>query len=70
MIRHLAGIAWHLGGMFILPFVLGFVAALFLEVSEVGETLPALLAIALVLLAPLHFASSIFTIFRSMSEWS
>jgi hypothetical protein len=37
MIRHLAGILWHVSGMFLLPFLLGFVAALFFEVSEVGD---------------------------------
>lgn len=52
MIRHLAGIAWHIAGMFVLPFLVGFVAALFFEVSEVGETLPVLLAVAALLILP------------------
>ena len=56
MIRHLVGIAWHLGGMFLLPFVLGFVAALFFEVSEVAETMWVMLAVSLALITPAFFA--------------
>ncbi|MFZ5481631.1 MAG: DUF58 domain-containing protein [Myxococcota bacterium] len=56
MIRHLFGVAWHLGGMFATPFVLGFVAALFFEVSEVADTLPMLLAVSAVVLAPAFLA--------------
>ena len=52
MIRHLVGITWHLAGMFVLPFLVGFVAALFLEVSEVGDTLPVLLGLSLLLILP------------------
>ena len=52
MIRHLLGIAWHLGGMFVLPFVLGFLAALFFEVSEVAETMWVMLALAALVIAP------------------
>ncbi len=52
MIRHVVGIAWHLGGMFALPFVLGFVAALFFEVSEVADTLWVMLALSVVVIAP------------------
>lgn len=56
MIRHALGIAWHLGGMFVLPFVLGFVAALFFEVSEVADTMWVMLGIAAVLIAPAFLA--------------
>ncbi len=56
MIRHLVGITWHLGGMFLLPFVLGFVAALFFEVSEVAETMWVMLGLALLLIAPAFLA--------------
>lgn len=56
MIRHLLGIGWHLCGMFALPFVLGFVAALFFEVSEVAETLPWLMLVAAALIVPAFLA--------------
>lgn len=56
MIRHVLGIAWHLGGLFVLPFLIAFVAALFFEVSEVTETLPMLLALAALLIVPAFFA--------------
>ena len=56
MIRHLVGITWHLGGMFLAPFLLGFVAALFFEVSEVAETLPMLMGISVLIIAPAFFA--------------
>jgi uncharacterized protein (DUF58 family) len=52
VIRHVIGITWHLAGMFLLPFVLGFVAALFFEVSEVADTLWVLLGISGLLIAP------------------
>lgn len=52
MIRHVLGIGWHLGGMFVLPFVLGFLAALFFEVSEVAETMWVMLALAALVIAP------------------
>ncbi len=52
MIRHALGIAWHLGGMFALPFILGFAAALFFEVSEVAETMWVMLGISALLLVP------------------
>ena len=58
MIRHVAGIAWHLGGLFVLPFVIAFIAALFFEVSEVTETLPALLVLAAVMIVPAFFATT------------
>jgi uncharacterized protein (DUF58 family) len=69
MIRHILGIAWHLGGMFILPFVLGFVAALFFEVSEVAETMPILIGISLLLLAPSFFCQVIGLLLRVRREW-
>jgi uncharacterized protein (DUF58 family) len=56
VIRHLLGIAWHLWGMFALPFILGFVAALFFEVSEVAETMWVMLGLALLVIAPAFFA--------------
>jgi uncharacterized protein (DUF58 family) len=52
VIRHVLGIAWHLGGMFLLPFVLGFVAALFFEVSEVADTMWVMLGLSAVVIAP------------------
>lgn len=56
MIRHLVGIAWHLAGTFLTPFLLAFVAALFFEVSEVAETLPWLMGISAALLVPAFLA--------------
>lgn len=56
MIRHLFGIAWHLAGLFLLPFVIAFMAALFFEVSEVRETLPVLLALCAVMIVPAFMA--------------
>ncbi len=52
MIRHLAGIAFNLFGLFVLPFVVGFVCALFFEVSQVADTLPYLLAISGLVIGP------------------
>ena len=54
--RHILGIVWHVGGMFILPFVLGFAAALFFEVSEVADTLPMLIGLCILLIAPAFVA--------------
>ncbi len=59
MIRHLFGIAWHLVGMFLLPFVLGFVAALFMEVSEVAETMWVMLGVSVLVIAPAFLAQLI-----------
>lgn len=59
MIRHLLGIAWHLGGLFALPFLVAFTAALFFEVSEVGDTLPVLLGLSAVLIVPSFFALAV-----------
>lgn len=69
MIRHLVGIGFHLGGMFLLPFVVGFVAALFLEVSEVGETLPVLLGVSLLLVAPAFLAQLVGLLLKVRREW-
>lgn len=52
MIRTLAALAWHVGGMFVLPFVLALVAGAFLEVSQVAETAPTLFALSLLVLLP------------------
>ncbi len=52
MIRNLVGIAFNLFGLFLLPFVVGFVCALFFEVSQVGETLPFLVIISGLVIAP------------------
>ncbi len=52
MIGNVLGTIWHVGGMFALPFLMAFLAALFLEVSEVAETLPVLVALAVVAIVP------------------
>ncbi|MCC7541743.1 MAG: DUF58 domain-containing protein [Deltaproteobacteria bacterium] len=49
----LAKIAFHLVGTMLLPIIVGFIAALFLEVSEVADTAPALLMFAGVYLFPI-----------------
>lgn len=69
MIRHVVGIAWHLGGMFVLPFLLGFVAALFLEVSQIGETLPMLLGISLIFIFPAFVAQLLGIILKVRREF-
>jgi uncharacterized protein (DUF58 family) len=52
VIKNLVGIAFNLFGLFMLPFVVGFVCALFFEVSQVGETLPFLTVISALVIAP------------------
>lgn len=49
-------LVFQIFGMFLLPFLVGLVGALFLEISEVAETAPVLLAITLVILAPVLLA--------------
>ena len=68
-LRHVIGICWHLGGMFVLPFLLGFVAALFFEVSEVAETLPMLLGVGLVLIFPAFVAQLLGLILKVRREF-
>jgi uncharacterized protein (DUF58 family) len=50
--RTLLALGWHLGGALLLPFVLAVVAGLFLEVSQVADTAPALLALCALVLLP------------------
>lgn len=69
MIRHLLGIAWHLGGMFVLPFLLAFAAALFFEVSEVAETLPALLGLSALVLLPAFVFQVLGIVLKVRREW-
>ncbi|MSQ01541.1 MAG: DUF58 domain-containing protein [Myxococcales bacterium] len=52
MIRHALGIVFHFVGLFVLPFVVAFVCALFFEVSQVADTGPFLLVIAALLITP------------------
>ena len=49
----LAKIAFHLGGMLVLPIVVALIAAMFLEVSQVADTAPALLLFTTVYLFPI-----------------
>ena len=69
MIRHVVGIVWHLGGMFLLPFLLGFVAALFFEVSEVAETLPMLVGVGVLLIFPAFVAQMLGLILKVRREF-
>jgi uncharacterized protein (DUF58 family) len=48
----LAAISFHLGGMMLLPILVGLVAALFLEVSQVADTAPTLLLFTAIYLFP------------------
>ena len=48
----LASVLFHLGGMLVLPLIVGLVAALFLEVSQVTDTAPSLLLFTAVYLFP------------------
>ena len=60
---------FQLLGMFILPFLVGLVGALFLEVSEVAETAPALLLITLCVLAPVLLAQLVGLVLKSRREF-
>lgn len=68
-LRHVAGILFHLWGLFVLPFVVGFVAALFFEVSEVAETLPVLLVVGLLVIAPAFLAQALGVVLKTRREW-
>ena len=67
-LRHGLAIAWHLGGLFVLPFLLGFVCALFFEVSQVGETLPFLIGISVLLIVPSFLALIVGASWKSARE--
>lgn len=69
ILRHLAGILFHLGGLFVLPFVVGFVTALFFEVGEVAETLPVLLAVGLLVIVPAFVAQALGVVLKTRREW-
>jgi uncharacterized protein (DUF58 family) len=56
-------VLFHLGGMLLLPIIVGFVAALFLEVSQVSETAPSLLLFTAVYLFPV-FLMQLFGVTR------
>lgn len=68
MIRHALGIAWSVCGLFLMPFVLGFVCALFFEVSEVGDTLPFLLAVSALVIVPAFLALLVGVVWKSSRE--
>ncbi|MFT7519075.1 MAG: hypothetical protein ACI9MC_001215 [Kiritimatiellia bacterium] len=55
-------------GVFLLPFLLGLVAAMFMEVSEVAETLPALQSITIYLLTPIVLAQLAGLVLKSRRE--
>lgn len=59
----LAVISFHLGGMMVLPLLVGLVAALFLEVSQVADTAPTLLLFTGVYLFPV-FLMQVIGVFR------
>lgn len=61
-------LAFQLGGMFVLPFVVALIGALFLEVSEVAETAPVLAVITLGILAPVVFAQLLGLALKSRRE--
>lgn len=69
ILRHGAGILFQLAGLFLLPFVVGFVAALFLEVSEVAQTAPMLLAVAFLVIAPAFLAQALGVVIKTRREW-
>ncbi|MFK7926904.1 MAG: DUF58 domain-containing protein [Myxococcota bacterium] len=64
----LATLLFQLCGMFVLPFVVALIGALFLEVSEVAETAPTLLTITVVILAPVVLAQILGLILKSRRE--
>lgn len=64
----LPGIAFQGCGTFVMPFVIGFIAALFFEVSEVAETRTALSAITAVVLTPILLVQSIGLILKSRRD--
>lgn len=57
--RQFGSIAFHAIGLFLLPFIIGFVAALFLEVGEVAQTLPFLIGISVLVIFPAWLAQII-----------
>ena len=63
------GILFQGGGVFLLPFFLGMVAALFFEVGQVVETLPALLAFTLAILFPVCLAQVLGVLLKSAREF-
>lgn len=68
MIRHLVGIAFHLVGLFVLPFVVAFVCALFFEVSQVADTAPFLLGLSALLIAPSFMMLAVGVVWKSRRE--
>jgi len=55
-------------GMFLLPFLVGLVGALFLEVSEVAETAPVLLVLTVAVLAPVLLVQLAGLVLKSRRE--
>ena len=62
------GFLFHMCGMFLLPLIVALSAAMVFEVSEVAETLPALLAFTLVILFPITLAQLIGVVLKSREE--
>jgi len=64
----LPGIAFQSVGVFVLPFFVGMEAALFFEVSQVMETLPALMMFVVVILLPVSLAQTLGVLLKSRTE--
>lgn len=65
----LPGIAFQSVGVFLLPFFVGMVAALFFEISQVVETFPALMAFMTVILLPVSLAQVLGVLLKSRKEF-
>lgn len=61
-------LVFQIVGMFVLPFFVGLIGALFLEVSEVAETAPVLLLITLCVLGPVLLAQLAGLVLKSRRE--
>ena len=68
VLRPLLGIGFHGCGLFLLPFLIGFVAALFLEVGEVADTLPYLVGLSLLVIAPAWLMQLVGVALKTMRE--
>jgi len=63
-----AGIAFHGSMLFLMPFLVGGVASMFLEVSQVSDTVAQLGTIAMAIIAPIFIAQTVGVLLRTWRE--
>jgi uncharacterized protein (DUF58 family) len=68
VIWNLGSIFFHGAGLFLLPFLIGFIAALFLETGEVGDTLPYLIGVSVLVIAPAWAMQAVGIVLKSSRE--